>query len=86
MHSKCRHKIYKKSHLSWLKLANFCTVENMSFVNSSVEQSVAGITDSTAEKRLKCKENGVSSPGNAQGSHLEGLPSWDPSRVVQFMG
>lgn len=45
----------QKSHRLWLKLANFCTVENMRFVKSSVEQSDAGNTDSTAEKRLKCK-------------------------------
>lgn len=46
----------QESHQSRLKLANFCTVEKRSFVGSGVEQSVAGITDSTAEKRLKIKE------------------------------
>lgn len=49
-------KCSKKSHQLWLKLANFCTVEEMSFVKSSVEQSVAGITDCTAEKGLEPKE------------------------------
>lgn len=39
-----------------VEACKFCTVENMSFVKSSVEQSVAGITDGTAGKRLKRKE------------------------------